>query len=71
MVNIATIETFDHKVARKAEVLAHFNRFFVNDLRSKVFCDAAIVYIAELILVILMVEQVVYVDIIDIALNAR
>ena len=70
MVNIATIETFDHEVAWEAEVFAHFDCFFVNNLRSKVFCNAAIVYIAELIFVILMVEQVVHVDIIDIALNA-
>ena len=71
MVNITAIETFDHEVARESKVFAHFNRFLVNYLRSKVLCNAAIVYIAELIFVILMVEQVVHVDIIDIALNAR
>ena len=71
MVNVAAIETFDHEVAREAEVFAHFDRLLVNDLRGKVLCDATIVYIAELILVILMVEQVVHVDVIDITLNAR
>ena len=70
MVNVATVQTLDHEVSWEAEVFTDLNRFFVYDLRSEVFCDAAVVDVAELVFIVLMVEKVVNVDIIDIALNA-
>ena len=46
VVDVAPVQTLDHEVARKAEVLAHLNRLFVDDLRREVFRDAAVVDVA-------------------------
>lgn len=69
VINVASVQALDHEVSWKAKVFTDFNRLFVYDLGGEVFCDAAVVDVAELVLVVLVVEKVVYVDKIDIALN--
>ena len=67
MVDIAPIQTLDHEVSWEAEVLAHLNRLLIQNLGSEILRYAAVVYITELVLIILMVEQIINVDIVNIA----
>ena len=67
MVDIAAIETFDHEVAREAEILAHFYRLLVQYLTRKILRYAAVVYVTKLVPVVLVVEQVIHVHVVYIA----
>ena len=69
MVDITTIQTFDHKVPRETEIFANFYRFFIKNLRSEVFSDTAIVYVTQLVFIVFMIKQVVNIDIVYIALD--
>ena len=71
MVDIAPVKALNHEVPREAEVFTDFDRLFVDHLRAEVLCDATVVDVAELVLIVLMIEQVVNVDEIDVALNTR
>ena len=68
MVYVTPIETFNHEVPWKSEVLAHLKRFLVDVLRCEVLCDAAVVCIAQLRFVVLMIEKIVNVHIVNVAL---
>ncbi len=70
MVDIAPIQTFDHKVPREAKILTNFYRFLIDYLRSEILCYAAVVNIAEFILIVLMVEQIIDIDIVNISLDS-
>ena len=67
MVDITAIETLDHKVAREAEILAHFYRLLVQYLTREILRNAAVVYVTKLVLVVLVVEQVIHVHVVYIA----
>ena len=67
MVDISPVQALDHKMPGEAEILAHLDRLLVQNLTRKVLCNATVVNIAQLILVVLMVEQVVHVDIVHVA----
>ena len=69
VVDVSTVEALDHELAWESEVLAHFDRLFVDDLRCEVLCDAAVVNVAQLILVVLVVEQIVHIDVVYVALD--
>ena len=69
VVDVSTIEALDHELAGESEILAHFDRLFVDDLRCEVLCDAAVVNVAQLILVVLVVEQIVNIDVVYVALD--
>ena len=69
MVNVTPIQAFDHELSGEAEIFADFYGLFINNLRGEVLCDAAVVNIAQLVSIILVVEQVVYIDVVDITLN--
>ena len=70
MVDVTPIQTFDHKVSWEAKVLAYFDSLFIENLGGKVLGDAAVVYVTQFILIVLMVEQIVHIYIVYIALNA-
>ena len=69
VVDVSTIEALDHELAGESKILAHFDRLFVDDLRCKVLCDAAVVNVAQLIFVVLVVEQIVNIDVVYVALD--
>ena len=69
MIYIAPVEALDHEMPWKSEVLAYFQGLLVNVLGSEVFSDAAVVSVAELYLVVLVVEEIVHVHIVHIALD--
>ena len=69
VVDVSTVEALDHELAWESEVLAHFDRLFVDDLRCEVLSDAAVVNVAQLILVVLVVEQIVHIDVVYVALD--
>ena len=70
MVDVAPIETLDHEVPWESKVLADLERLLVNILGSEVLSDATVVRVAQLSLVVLVVEQVVDVHVVDVALYA-
>jgi hypothetical protein len=69
MVDVASIETFDNELTREAEILTDLESFFINILGGEVFCDAAIIGIAELYLVFFVVKEIVYIHIVNVPLN--
>lgn len=69
MVDVATVQALDHEWTRESEVLAHRESLFVDVLRREVFCYAAVVGVAQLDLVVLVVEQVVDVHVVHVALD--
>ena len=68
MVNVTTIQTFYHKLARESKVFANLKGFFIDILTCEVFSDATVVCVAQLYFVNLMVKQVVDVNVVYIAL---
>ena len=68
MINVAPIQTFYNKLPRISKVFAYFQSFFINVLTCEVFSDAAVVRVAQLRLVVFMVEQIVDVNIIYVPL---
>ena len=69
MIDIAPIQAFDHELARESEILANFYRLFVDDLRSEILCDAAVVYVTEFVLVVLVIEQIVHIHVVNVTLD--
>jgi hypothetical protein len=69
VVDVASVEALDDELAREAEVLTNRESLLVDILSGEVFGDAAVVGVTQLDLVILVVEQVVHVNIVDIALD--
>ena len=69
MVDVATIQAFDHELTREPKVVANLQGLLVDVLRRKVFRDATVVGVAQLYLVVLVVEEVVHVHIVHIALD--
>ena len=69
MVDVPPVETLDHELAWEAKVLTHLYRFLIDRLRREVLCDATVVNVAELAPIVFLVEQIVNVDVIDIALD--
>jgi hypothetical protein len=43
MVYVSPVQTFYHKLAREAEVLAHSQGFLIDVLSREVLCNAAVV----------------------------
>ena len=70
MVYVAPVEALDHEMPWKSKVFADLERLLVDVLRSEVLCDAAVVRVAQLGLVVLVVEEIVHVHIVDVALYA-
>ena len=70
MVYVAPVETFDHEVPWESKVFTDLERLLVDVLRGEVFCDAAVVRIAQLCLVVLVVEQIVDIHIVNVTLYA-
>ena len=70
MVYVPSIQALDHEMPWKTKVLAHLQCFLIDILRGEVLSDAAVVSIAQLDLVVLVVEQVVHIDIVHVALDA-
>ena len=71
MVNVTLVQTLHHEVPWEPKILTHLQCFLVYQLGGKVFCNATVVNIAELGAIILIVEQIVHIDIVDVALNTR
>lgn len=69
MVDVATIQALYHELAGEPEVVAHLQRLFVDVLRREVLCDATVVGVAQLYLVVLVVEEVVHVHVVHITLD--
>jgi len=69
VVDVPTIQAFDHELAREPEVLAHTQGLFIYILRRKILCDAAVVCIRQLCSVDLIIEEVIDVNVIHIALD--
>ena len=70
MIDVASVEAFDHEVSWKSKVLADFERLLVDVLRGEVLRDAAVVRIAQLCFVVLVVKQIVHIHIVNVALYA-
>ena len=70
MVDISSVQAFNHEMPWESKVLTNFNRFLIDYLRSEILSYAAVVNIAEFILIVLMVEQIVNIDIVNISLDS-
>lgn len=68
MVDVSPVKAFDDELAREAEVLTDLQGLFVYVFSGEVLSDAAVVRVAQFDLVVLVVEQIVYVYIVHIAL---
>lgn len=56
MVEISSVQAFDHKLTREAEVLAYLQPFLIYVLGREVFCDAAVVGVRKLSVIILIIK---------------
>ena len=70
MVYVSTVQTLHHEQPRETEILTYFQRFFINVFCAEVFSDAAIVSVWQLYRIVFIIEQIVYINIVDIALDA-
>ena len=69
VVYIASVQALNDKLAWKSEVFADLEGLFVYVFAREVFCDAAVISVAQLSLIVLMVKQIVNVHVIHVALN--
>jgi hypothetical protein len=69
MIDVTPIQALNHKLSWEAEVFTNPQGFFIDIFGGKVFCYATIVRIGELGSVDLVIEKIVYVDIVNITLN--
>lgn len=68
MVDIAPIQTLNHKLSWIPKVFAHFEGFFIDVLGREVLSDAAVVSVAQFGLVDAIIKQIVHIHVVNIAL---
>lgn len=69
MIKISSVQAFDHELAWEAKVLTHFEPLFIYILCREVFSDAAVVSVRQLSVIILIIKQIVYVNIVNVTLD--
>lgn len=69
MIYVSSIQALYEELPWETKVLANLESFFIYVFCREIFCDAAVVGVAELYLVVLMIKQIVDIYIIDVTLN--
>jgi hypothetical protein len=70
VVQVSSVEALDHELAGEPEVFAHFEGLLVYVLRREILCDAAVISVGEFGAVVLIIEEVVNINVVNVALDA-
>ena len=69
MINVASIQAFDDEWSGVAKVLTYLQGLLIDILCCKVLSHTTVIRVTQLCLVNAIVEQIVHIDIVNIAVN--
>jgi hypothetical protein len=69
MIYVSSVKAFYEELSWEPKILANLQSFFIYVFRREIFCDAAVVGVAQLYFVVFMIKKIINVNIVYVTLD--